>query len=126
MSKQYLDKTGLSYFWGKIKAYVDAHGGNSVGWEYVGNVGSNIFNGSWTADYDGIMVLRATANTSGSIGYWYVKDSTANFEVANLFFDSANGTQRSTAFPVIAGHTYTTSGAAAIYGANGQYYKFST
>ena len=28
MSKQYLDKTGLSYFWGKIKAYVDAHGGN--------------------------------------------------------------------------------------------------
>lgn len=28
MSMQYLDKTGLSYFWGKIKAYVDAHGGN--------------------------------------------------------------------------------------------------
>lgn len=109
-----------------ISSAGDRSSENRVGWEYVDNVGSTIFNSSWTATYDGIMVLRATANTSGSVAYWYVKDSTANFEVANLFFDSANGTQRSTAFPIIAGHTYTTSSAAAIYGANGQYYKFST
>ena len=109
-----------------LKNVLDAILPSLVRWEYVGNVGSTIFNSSWTADYDGLMVLRATANTSGNIAYWYVKDSTANFEIANLFFDSANGTQRSTAFPVIAGHTYTTSGAAAIYGANGQFYKLST
>lgn len=30
MTKEYLDKSGLEYFWGKIKDYVDAHGGGGT------------------------------------------------------------------------------------------------
>lgn len=31
MAKEYLDKTGLQYFWSKVKAYVDASSGGSGG-----------------------------------------------------------------------------------------------
>lgn len=29
MAKKYLDETGLSYFWSKVKAYIDAHSGGA-------------------------------------------------------------------------------------------------
>lgn len=42
MAKEYLDKTGLAYFWGKIKAYGDSHwgGGGTAGEDYVTAVGT--------------------------------------------------------------------------------------
>ena len=92
-------------------------------WSYVGNYGSNIYNGTWTAPDDGIIVLRGTANSSQNVAYWYVKDSTDNIEVANLCWDKANETQRSSSFPVIKGHGYATSGADALYTANALFYR---
>lgn len=40
MSVQYLDKSGLTYFWGKIKAYVSAHCGDGLTINDIYPVGS--------------------------------------------------------------------------------------
>lgn len=37
MSKQYLDKTGLAYFWQKIKAYIATHGGGTDNYNDLSN-----------------------------------------------------------------------------------------
>lgn len=33
-------------------------------WEYVGDVGSALFNGTWTAPYDGMLVIRRLENAN--------------------------------------------------------------
>lgn len=42
MAKEYLDKTGLAYFWSKVKAYVDSHsgGGDSL-YTFTGTASGN-------------------------------------------------------------------------------------
>lgn len=92
-------------------------------WEYVGDVGSALFNGTWTAPYDGMLVIRGVANTSGSLAYWYIKDTTDNSYLSMLCWDSANGTSRSSSFPVIKGHIYSSPGKSAISEAYGHFFK---
>lgn len=106
-----------------LKNVLDAILPSLVGWEYVGNVGSDIFNGSWTATDNGMMVVVGGANSSGGIAYWYIKDTTANIYVANLFWDNANGTWRSSSFPIIKGHVYTSSDRQSISTVNAHFYK---
>ena len=40
MAKEYLDKTGLAYFWQKIKDYVDSHSGGGLSIDDIYPVGS--------------------------------------------------------------------------------------
>lgn len=91
-------------------------------WEYVGDVywRSN----SWTCPADGIVVAQVGYNSSNADAYWYISDASLSMNVANLTMRGANGTTASTAFPVIKGHTYSTSTIAQIGTAHAYYYKF--
>lgn len=50
MAKEYLDKDGLSYFWAKIKNYVDSHSGGGLTIDDVYPIGSVYYTESRTAD----------------------------------------------------------------------------
>lgn len=76
--------------------------------EYSGNV-SQIHWSSWTAPSDGIVVIDIGWLTGGGFGYYYVKDTTADFRVGKVTAWSANGTSNTTSFPVLKGHTYKVS-----------------
>ncbi len=76
--------------------------------EYVGNM-NQIHWSSWTATADGVIVMEIGWTTGGSGGYYYVKDTTANREIAKMTTYSANGTSETRCFPVIKGHTYKVS-----------------
>lgn len=101
-----------------------ATGWQSLGitFEYEGNHGSEVFNSSWTATYDGIAIMQFQPNSGSGNGYWYIKDSTDNQDVA---FMAAPRDQlsRSASFPIIKGHTYTSSNMNAVSTANLFCYK---
>lgn len=92
--------------------------------EYVGNYGQTIFDSSWTATDDGIMVEMLGSNTSGATAYWYINDTTENRAVGCISMN-ANGTTNSTCFPIIKGHTYSSSAKAAVNTANAYFFKYT-
>lgn len=92
--------------------------------EYVGDYGSNVFNNSWTATDDGVAIVKAGWSTGGAFAYWYVNDQTDGRQVANLG-GTANGTTLTTMIPIIKGHTYRTTTAAAVTSADFYFYKFT-
>lgn len=93
-------------------------------YEYVGNAGSTIFNGTWTAPNDGVLVMVGVpANSSANLAYWYVTDRTQGIQIGTLFWQSANQTRRSTSFPVIKGHQYYTDNSSRMATANAYFYK---
>ena len=98
--------------------------GTETGFAYVGDYGSNIFNSTWTAEESGMIVLHGRANTSSETAYWYVQDATNGIQVGDLFWQTANGTHRTTSFPVLKGHTYSTTNKNAMTTANAYFYKF--
>lgn len=91
-------------------------------WEYVGDV--YWWGNSWACPADGIVVAQVSYNTSNVDAYWYISDASLSMNVANLTMRGANGTTASTAFPVIKGHTYSTSALAQVNTAHAYYYKF--
>ena len=88
---------------------------------YQSNVGATIFSGTWTAPADGIVVLVATFNTSGSGAYWYVQDSSDI--IGAMCLNSANGYRQSTVIPVYKGGTYKTYASSSLTTATGWFYK---
>lgn len=91
-------------------------------YEYVGNMSSYVFNSSWTATDDGVAIVRATWDTTGAFGYWYINDTTDNIQVCNLG-GTSNGTSLSAMIPIIKGHSYANAGSAHVYYAFFQFYK---
>lgn len=83
--------------------------------EYVGNK-NQIHWSSWTATADGVIIMEIGWSTGGGGGYYYVKDNTANIEIAKMTTYSANGTSETRCFPVIKGHTYQVAGYAKVDG----------
>ncbi len=79
-----------------------------VSFEYEGEHGSAVYNGNWTADFNGIGIMFATWASSGASSWWYIKDNTINVAVGNLA-SAANSLTNSTSFPIIKGHTYSSS-----------------
>lgn len=63
MANSYLDKTGLTYFWGKVKAYVDANLGAV---HITGSGTSGIW--SWRKWSDG--TAECWGNLTGSVSSW--------------------------------------------------------
>ena len=63
-------------------------------------------NNSFTASNDGIIIIRLGWDTSGSDGYYYVDDTTANNHVCSISTTDANGLAITCSFPVVGGHTY--------------------
>lgn len=92
--------------------------------EYVGNYGQTIFDSSWTATDDGIMIEMLGSNTSGATAYWYINDTTENRPVGCISMN-ANGTTNSTCFPIIKGHTYSSAAKAAVNSANAYFFKYT-
>ena len=107
----------------KVTEWINDH--ENPRWDYVGNVGSTLFNGTWIAPDNGMVVLNANCSTSSTsnAAYWYVSDSTLNIALANLFWINGNGTWRSASFPVIKGHAYSSSAKARIATANAYFFK---
>ena len=106
----------------KILEWIDGY--QAPHWTYVGNVGSTIFNGTWTCPNDGIVIMHGVATSSSSNNaYWYVNDITSNIQLGTLFWVSANQTRRTTSFPVIKGHQYNTNASTRIATANAYYYR---
>lgn len=99
-------------------------GGGDVSFEYVGDYGSNIFNGTWTAPSSGIMV--AHCSSSAANGYWYIRDNNLSNQLVFATYIAQSGTHRSASFPVVEGHTYATNNKNAIATANAYFYKFVT
>lgn len=93
--------------------------------QYVGDYGSTIFNGTWTATDNGIMIQMLGSNTSGSNAYWYINDTTENKPVGCISF-TANGTTNSASFPIVKGHTYASSAVNAVKSATAYFFKFVT
>ena len=91
-------------------------------WEYVGDV--YWWSNSWTCPADGIAVAQVGYTSANADAYWYIRDASLSMNVANLTIRGANGTTASTAFPVIKGHTYSTSASAQIGTAHVYFYKF--
>ena len=83
--------------------------------EYVGNM-NQIHWSSWTATADGVIIMEIGWVTGGGGGYYYVKDITANREIAKMTTYSANGTSETRCFPVIKGHTYQVAAQAKVDG----------
>lgn len=79
MSKQYLDKTGLAYFWQKIKAYIATHGGGSTVLDFY-PVGSYYETSDTTFDpntaWGGTWVLETAGQFHVSAGTGYAAGST--------------------------------------------------
>lgn len=69
-----------------------------------GNHGSTSV--AWTAPYDGFAVAVATWDTSHTLAYWYINDTTANINLGRLSTADANGAAASISFPLIKGHVY--------------------
>lgn len=91
---------------------------------YVGDYGSTIFNGTWTATDNGMIVVICQWNTAHGSGYWYIKDTTIDSYVSTISTDYTNGYRESSSFPVIKGHNYSTSDKTAIARATCLFYKF--
>lgn len=79
MAKEYLDKAGLSYFWGKIKAYVDSHSAGGVTLDTVYPVGSiyisvnntspaTLFGGTWEQIKDTFLLSAGDTYSAGATG----------------------------------------------------------
>ena len=77
MAKEYLDKTGLTYLWGKIKAYVTAHSGPTLTEIYpVGSIYMSVnstdpgtlFGGTWERLQDRFLLAAGSTYTAGSTG----------------------------------------------------------
>ena len=111
----------------EIDDFVDNIGGGGGGYlpsfEYVGNMSSYVFNSSWTATDDGIAIVKATWDTTGQFGYWYVSDTTDGFQICNLG-GTSNGTTLSAMIPIIKGHSYVSAGSAHVDYAYFYFYKF--
>ena len=79
MSKQYLDKTGLAYFWQKIKAYIATHGGGSTVLDFY-PVGSYYETSDTAFDpntaWGGTWVLETAGQFHVSAGTGYAAGST--------------------------------------------------
>lgn len=93
--------------------------------EYVGNM-SQIHWSSWTATADGVIIMEIGWSTGGGGGYYYVKDNTANIEIAKMTTYSANGTSETRCFPVIKGHTYQMAGYSRVDGNHLNFFFYKT
>ena len=93
-----------------------------ITFEYEGNHGSEVYNSSWTAPYDGIAVTQFQPNSGSGNAYWYINDSTDNVSVAHMAAPR-DQLSRSVSFPIIKGHTYTTYNKNAVATANLFCYK---
>lgn len=78
MSTKVLDETGLAYFWGKIKAYIDGKGGGvslddvyPVGSIYMSVNNTNpgtLFGGTWQQIQDHFLLAAGSSYAAGSTG----------------------------------------------------------
>ena len=107
----------------KVSQWIDNHATNPCKYEYVGDVGSNIFNGDWVAPYDGMVVAVAQWNNAHGTGYWYIADYSPWAWAACLSTTYTNNFRLSASFPVIKGHTYYSPNKSAIQTANAYFYK---
>lgn len=98
--------------------------GLTAKYEYVSNVGSTIFNGTWTAPNDGMIVAIAQWNNGHAGGYWYIIDQSQDGNyVCTISTDYTNQFRESSSFPVIKGHVYFTSDKSAVNNATAYFYK---
>lgn len=99
MAVEYLDKTGLAYFWSKIKAYVDAHsGGGSAEWTLAGSatgttwitgipetakeVYIEAYTGNHSAMYSGVYLRDSMTTGILNIGGYYI--SSTDYGLCNV------------------------------------------
>ena len=79
MANEYLDKEGLTYFWGKIKAYVSQHSGSGISLDDVYPVGSiymsvnlvdpaALFGGTWERIQDRFLLSAGSTYGAGDTG----------------------------------------------------------
>lgn len=79
MANEYLDKEGLTYFWGKIKAYVSQHSGSGISLDDVYPVGSiymsvnlvdpaALFGGTWERIQDKFLLSAGSTYQAGATG----------------------------------------------------------
>ena len=98
----------------------------SADFTYVGNYGADVYNNTWTATDNGIMVAVAQWTNNHGDGYWYIVDSSdSNKYVCTLSTDYTNNFRVSASFPVIKGHVYTTSTTSGIQYAEAHFYKLT-
>ena len=108
----------------KVTQWIDNHATNPCRYEYVGDVGSTIFNGDWEATHDGMIVAIAQWNASHSGAYWYIADRNNGSQwCATLSTIDANNYRLSASFPVIKGHKYYSTNERSIQTANAYFYK---
>ena len=76
MATEYLDKSGLTYFWGKVKAYITAHGGLSIDDVYpVGSIYMSVnstspetlFGGTWSRISGRFLLGASNTYSAGSM-----------------------------------------------------------
>ena len=79
MSTKYLDSNGLTYFWSKVKSYVNSHSAGQVTFDSVYPVGSiymstnstspaTLFGGTWERIQDMFLIGASNFYEPGSIG----------------------------------------------------------
>lgn len=90
---------------------------------YAGDVGATLYNGTWTAPADGILVLKARVNNSGNVAYWYVSES-GGTEVGAISTSRASQLLQTTTIPVRKGVGYTSPLKSGIQTATALYYRF--
>lgn len=95
-----------------------------ISFQYVSNVGSAIYNNTWTATDDGMMVIVCQWNNGHAGGYWYIKDVETNEYVCTISTDYTNQYREGASFPVIKGHRYNSPDKNAVHGASAFFYKF--
>lgn len=93
--------------------------------EYVGNFGTEVYNGTWTAPADGILLAHGQWNNSGTAAYWQITDQTDNHMVMSMATTNANQHQWEFGIPVLKGHEYYTSSAMALKAANAYFYRLT-
>lgn len=107
-----------------ILKWIAEHATHPCHYEFVGNVGTTLYNNGWTATHDGVMVIRAQWNNSHASGYVYVSDNTDGGQyVSCLSTTYTNQFSQSNSFPVIKGHTYAISTANAVLVFDANFYK---
>lgn len=70
------------------------------------NISTNDLINGYTATRNGILTVDVGKSTSGVAGYFYVKDTTINWDVMKLTWTSSNGTSLTCSTVMVKGHTY--------------------